>query len=165
MVQLLIQDTTATWRDVVDQLSAEMVAQLERAEELESAGAKAWECGQADSDALMLHLSIAMVIDQHHAGVRFAGVPIPAWVRHVEPWRNLGSTDDPEWLRRLEGPRYAAVGELGQVLIEGYQSAADGSIEWALRITGDAEDEMDADSARKLAAALVAAASFVESIG
>lgn len=164
MVQLQIQDTTATWRDVVDQLSAEMVAQLERAEELQDAGARAWECGKADSDALMLHLSIAVVIEQHHAGVRFAELPIPEWVRHAEPWRNLGSADDPEWSRRLEGPRYAAVGELGQVLIEGFQRAADGSIEWALRITGDAEDQMGAEAARKLAAALVEAASFVESI-
>lgn len=164
MVQIKIEDDTRTWRDVADQLPAEMVAQLERAEELEAAGVKPGECGQADSDALMLHFSITRGIEGHQAGVRFADIPTPEWVTHTDPWENIGSDDEPDWSRRLEGPRYLAVGDLGQVLVEGFQDALDGSIEWGVRITGDAEDHMPSDLARKLAAALVEAATFLEGV-
>lgn len=164
MVQLKIEDDTRTWRDVADQLPAEMVAQLERAEELGGPGkAKPWECSPADSDALMLHFGITKGIEEHQAGVRFADVPTPQWVMHAGPWQNAGTGGAPEWSRVLEGPRYTAVGELGQVLVSGTQDS-EGAIEWGLMITGDCEDQLQPDSARKLAAALVEAATFLECV-
>lgn len=164
MVQIAIDDDTRTWRDVADQLPDEMVVQLERAEELEAAGVKAWECGPADNAALMLHFGIAKGIAQHQAGVRFADIPTPEWVTHAEPWENIGSDDDPDWSRRLEGPRYPVVGELGQVLIEGFQQAADGSIQWGVRVAGDAEDWMAPAVACCLAGALTRAAGALENM-
>lgn len=164
MIEISIADDAQSWRDLAPQLPANWIGQLERAEELEAAGVEPWECSRADSDALGLLFRIARGIESHRAGVQFADIPTPEWVVHADPWENVGSEDEPEWSRRLEGPRYLAVGELGQVLIEGYQRAAHGSIEWALRITGDAEDQMQPDSARKLATALVEAATFLEDV-
>ena len=163
--QIAIDDDTQTWRDVVDQLTAEMVAQLERAEELKATGVEAWNAtNQADSAALGLLFGISLDIEVHKAGVRFAHVAVPDHVAHADPWMNMGSEDEPDWVRRLEGARFEVGEHSGYVLVEGFQKAVDGSVEWGVRVDGDAEDWMQADAACILADALCAAADAVESL-
>lgn len=161
MVQIEITDDVRSWRDA--QLPAGMVAQLERAEELAAAGVKAWECNRADSDALMLHFHIATGIEQHRAGMRFAHVAAPEHVAHVDPWMNAGTEDEPEWTRRLEGPRFEVGGDIEHVVVEGTQSC-DGVVEWGVRVVGDAEDRMAPGVARCLAGALTRAAGALENM-
>lgn len=161
MVQIAIEDEARTWRDLAHGLPADMVAQLERAEELQAAGVEPWECRQEDSDALMLHFRIVMGIERHQAGVRLAHVVVPDHVAKVYPWSNAGTEDAPEWTRTLEGPRFEVGGDIEHVVIEGTQSS-DGVVAWGLRVVGDAEDRVDAGAARRLACALREAAGAVE---
>lgn len=128
MVPIAITDDVQSWRDLADQLPAGMVAQLERAEELEAAGDKPWECSKADNDALGLHFRIAMDIERHQAGARFAHVAVPEYVTHADPWENVGSEAEPEWTRTLEGPRFEVGGDIEYVVVEGTQSC-DGVVE------------------------------------
>lgn len=163
MVQIEIEDETQSWRDLADQLPANMIAQLEHAEELQAAEATPGSCGQLGSDALMLHFSITTRIEEHQAGGRFAHVAVPDRVAHVDSWMNMGSKDEPDWGRRLEGPRFEVSAQLGHVLVEGFQQAVDGSVEWGLRVVGGVDDWMEASAARSLADAVRAAADAVES--
>lgn len=163
MVQIAIDDDTQTWRDLADRLPAEMVTQLERAEELEAAGVKVWDAkNKADYGALSLLFEITLDIEKHHAGVRFAHVAVPEHAAHADPWMNIGSEDEPDWVRRLEGVRFELGEHLGHVLVEGSQKAVDGSVEWGVRVDDVAEDWMQASAARSLADALRAAADAVE---
>lgn len=165
MVQIAIDDDAQTWRDVVDQLTAEMVAQLERAEELKAAGFEAWNStNQADSAALSLLFRISLDIETHKAGVRFAHIAVPDHAAHADPWMNMGDEDEPDWVRRLEGARFEVGERLGHVLVEGSQKATDGSVEWGVRVEGAAEDSMAPSAARRLADALRGAADAVESL-
>lgn len=165
MVQIVIHDDTQTWRDVADQLPADWVTQLERAEELKAAGVMPWSASnQADRAALGLLFKISLDIEAHKAGVRFAHVAVPDHVAHADPWMNMGDEAEPDWVRRLEGARFELGERLGHVLVEGSQKAVDGSVEWGVRVDGDAEDWMQADAARILADALCAAADAVESL-
>ncbi|RIR93855.1 hypothetical protein [Mycobacteroides abscessus] len=165
MVQIAIDDDTQTWRDLVDRLPAEWVAQLERAEELEAAGVTPWRANsQADNAALSLLFKIKVDIETHQAGIRFAHVPIPAQASHADQWMNMGSKEEPDWGRRLEGARFEVGEGLGHVLIEGTQQAADGSVEWGVRWVNGVEDWMEARAARRLTDALRAAAEVVESL-
>lgn len=165
MVQIAIDDDTRTWRDVVDQLPADVIAQLERAEELRAAGIKVWNVtSPADSAALSLLFEITLDIETHQAGVRFAHIAVPDHVAHADPWMNAGSEDEPDWVRRLEGPRFEVSGCATHVLVEGFQKAEDGSVEWGLRVVEAAEDWMEASTARSLAEALHKAADVVESL-
>ncbi|MDO3110285.1 hypothetical protein [Mycobacteroides abscessus] len=164
MVQIVIHDDTQTWRDVADQMPADMVEQLEHAEELEAAGVEAWNAtSQADSAALGLLFGISLDIEAHKAGVRFAHIAVPGHVAHADPWMNMGDEDEPDWVRRLDGSRFEVGERLGHVLIEGFQKAVDGSVEWGVRVVG-AEDWMEAGAARGLAGALRDAADAVESL-
>ncbi|MFT9573732.1 hypothetical protein [Mycobacteroides abscessus] len=165
MVQIAIDDDAQTWRDVVDQMPAEMVAQLERAEELKTAGVEAWNAtNQADSAALGLLFKISREIEEHQAGVRFAHVAVPGHVARAHSWMNMGGEDEPDWVRTLEGARFELGEHSGHVLVEGSQKAVDGSVEWGLRVNGVAEDWMHGDAARSLADALCAAADAMESL-
>lgn len=165
MVQIAIDDDTQTWRDLVDRLPAEWIAQLERAEELKEAGIKVWDAtSPADSAALSLLFEITLDIETHRAGVRFVHIALPDHVAHADPWMNAGSEDEPDWVRRLEGPRFEVSGRATHVLAEGFQKAEDGSVEWGLRVVEAAEDWMEAGTARSLADALRAAAEVVESL-
>lgn len=161
MVQIEIIDNVQSWRDL--QLPASMVAQLERAEELQAAGVEPWECRQEDSDALMLHFRIVMGIERHQAGVRLAHVVVPDHVTRVYPWSNAGTEDAPEWTRTLEGPRFEVGGDIEHVVIEGTQSS-DGVVEWGVRAVGDAEDRIAPGVARCLAGALIEAAGALENM-
>lgn len=162
MVAIEIRDDTQSWRDLADQLSSELVAQLERAEELRALGVTPQECDDdADSSALDLHSRIARGIASHQAGVRFAGVPIPQFALSAGPWENMGDEAEPEWTRILQGPWFEG-GRVGYVITEGFQLATDGSVEWGARVAGDADDWMEASAARNLADALVAAADAME---
>lgn len=165
MVQIEFDDDTQTWRDLVDRLPAEWVAQLERAEELAAAGVTPWRAtSQADNAALSLLFKITHDIETHQAGIRFAHVPIPAQASQADQWMNMGSKEAPDWGRRLEGARFEVGEHLGHVLIEGTQQAADGSVEWGVRWVNGAEDWMEASAARRLTDALRAAAEVVESL-
>lgn len=164
-VELVIGDDTLTWRDVVDQLPADMVAQLERAEELGAAGVDLLGAtNKADHAALSLHLEVTLDIEAHQAGVQFAHIAMPDRVARADRWMNMGDEDEPDWVRRLEGPRFEVVERLGHVLVEGSQKAVDGSVEWGVRVDGAAEDWMEASAARRLADALRNAAAAVDSL-
>ncbi len=94
MVQIEFGDDTRTWRDLVDRLPADWVAQLERAEELAAAGVTPWRAtSQADNAALSLLFKITLDIETHQAGIRFAHVPIPAQASHADQWMNMGSKE------------------------------------------------------------------------
>ncbi|MGH3955386.1 MAG: hypothetical protein ACRDTI_15275 [Mycobacterium sp.] len=165
MVQIAIDDDTYTWRDLVDRLPADWIAQLERAEELGAAGVEARNVtSQADNAALSLLLEITLDIEAHQAGVQFAHIAVPSHVTHADLWMNMGDKDEPDWGRRLEGSQFEVGERLGHVLVEGFQKAVDGSIDWGVRVVGDAEDLMEASAARSLADALRAAAEVVESL-
>ncbi|AWG62622.1 hypothetical protein DDT46_01565 [Mycobacteroides abscessus] len=165
MVQIVIHDDTQTWRDVAEQLPAEVVAQLERAEELKAAGVEAWNATtQADSAVLSLLFKISREIEEHQAGIRFAHVVVPDHVARAHSWMNMGDEDEPDWVRTLEGARFEVGERVGHVLVEGSQRATDGSVEWGVRAEGAAEDSMGPSAARRLADALRAAADAVESL-
>lgn len=161
--EIVIGDETRSWPDVADQLPANMIAQLERAEELKAAGvAPLGATNQADSAALSLLFKITFDIEAHQADVRFAQVAMPDHVARAGQWMNMGDEGEPDWVRTLEGARFEVGERLGHVVVEGFQKAADGSIEWGLRVVGDGEGAMEASAARKLARALLDASDVLE---
>ncbi|CPS10346.1 hypothetical protein [Mycobacteroides abscessus] len=157
-----VPEISQSWRDIADQLPGDVVAQLERAEELNDSGARPWECSCDDSDAIMTHFAITERLSQHRAGVRFANVPLPAVddIR-AEQWFNIGAPDKEEWTRSLIGPTFTVDG-VARVCIEGTQTSG-GTVEWGLCVDGDVEDATAAQ-ARLLASALTEAADALDRI-
>lgn len=146
---LHLVESTPTWRDLADQLSASDIAHLERVES--NPGTTATPFG--------LRLTAERMVRRAQLAATFADVPPPADARDVGFWEDNDAEDGPE--RHFWGTDRDANG-IG-VQIHGFQQA-DGRVS-ARHISVDCNmGDIDAATARAVGSAFLAAADELDQL-
>ncbi|WP_460359274.1 hypothetical protein [Mycobacterium sp. ZZG] len=148
-------DNAQTWRDLADALTAEQAAYLANWESHPEIPPTLDGPPSPDHHARALLFAARAYLTQNAAAALYADVVPPPEDGHHYPWEHDG---DGRWFRYFAGTT-RKVGDI-EVIISGLQGT-DGMI--TRTITADFED-IDAVTARQLAAALIEAADEIEAL-
>jgi len=143
--------TTTTWRDFIEQLTAEQIADLEHCEREQVPPGM-------NTSTHFINAALSFIA-KNEAQKRCAHIPTPADA--IDPPTQWIEWDDGVWARGYTAWRGRAAGF--EVVIDAWQFSTDRPIERQI-VFEDTDDEQDmtADRARELAALLLEAADLLD---